>query len=125
MLLIGRQLEGGPQELQRCNYSFISYILRKFPYSSILKISKLIDYVISTSSQLTLLLIQWGFVGLALGTVAHFWSPIFRGLTPQFKVYVCHLDFFKLIVPILLVRSANFQQLPTNIHDDTGRHHRS
>ena len=37
--------------------------------------------------QLTLLFVQWGFVGLVLGTAGHFWSPLFRGLTPQFKVY--------------------------------------
>jgi hypothetical protein len=87
---IGWQLEVVLQELQRCAHSYFSK--KTLLPSPILKTSTVHLLLLN---QLTLLFIQWGIVGLALGTAGHFWSPLFRGLTPQFKVYVCRINFFK------------------------------
>lgn len=34
--------------------------------------------------------LKWGAVTAALGGLGHAVSPVYRGLTIQFKVYVCH-----------------------------------
>ena len=31
---------------------------------------------------------QWGLLALCLGAIGHFISPVYRGLTPQFKLYI-------------------------------------
>ena len=49
------------------------------------------SYITNCSPTLPLLIpynFQWGFIAGGLGAVGYFLSPIYRGLTVQFKVYV-------------------------------------